>query len=175
MRRSTSRPVVDLPQPLSPTSASVSPAATVKLTPSTALTVAVTRPRRLRRGDEMLDEAIDFEERRAHVRCSARGARQHAAHCPDATSLKGGSSLRHCATAKGQRGWKRQPLGIVCALRHGAGDRGEARRGVVEARDGAEQADRVGVLRRGKERSDRGALDDLAGIHHDDLVARARR
>jgi hypothetical protein len=36
--RSTSRLTVDLPQPDSPTSASVLPASTVKLTPSTALT-----------------------------------------------------------------------------------------------------------------------------------------
>ena len=38
--RSTARPVVDLPQPLSPTSPSVSPRFNAKLTPSTAFTVA---------------------------------------------------------------------------------------------------------------------------------------
>ena len=42
MRRIAS-PVVDLPQPLSPTSPSVSPCRSAKLTPSTALTVAVWR------------------------------------------------------------------------------------------------------------------------------------
>ena len=36
MRRSTARPVVDLPQPLSPTRPSVSPFSTEKLMPSTA-------------------------------------------------------------------------------------------------------------------------------------------
>ena len=41
----------------------------------------------------------------------------------------------------------------------------------VEAGDRAEQADGVGVLRVGKEFIDRRALDDLAGIHHGDLVA----
>src|SRR6185503_7443071 len=85
-------------------------------------------------GDEMLDEASDFEERRAHVRCSARGARQHAAHCPDATSLKGGASLRHCATAKGQRGWKRQPLGIVWPC--GTAPAIAVRRGAASSRRG---------------------------------------
>ena len=38
--RSTASPVVDLPQPLSPTSPSVSPRRSVKDTPSTAFTVA---------------------------------------------------------------------------------------------------------------------------------------
>src|SRR5260221_12086949 len=42
--RSTSRLTVDLPQPDSPTSASVLPASTLKLTPSTAFTKAVGRP-----------------------------------------------------------------------------------------------------------------------------------
>src|SRR5712671_195189 len=45
MRRRTRRPVVDLPQPLSPTSASVSPGATVKLRPSTAFTAPRLRPK----------------------------------------------------------------------------------------------------------------------------------
>ena len=48
IRRSTRRLTVDLPQPDSPTSASVSPASTWKLTPSTALTNAVGRPNKLR-------------------------------------------------------------------------------------------------------------------------------
>ena len=42
-RRSTLRATVDLPQPDSPTSPSVSPAATEKLTPSTACTVPIRR------------------------------------------------------------------------------------------------------------------------------------
>jgi hypothetical protein len=44
--RIRSRPVVDLPQPLSPTRASVSPRAMVKDTPSTARTAPVTRLRK---------------------------------------------------------------------------------------------------------------------------------
>src|SRR5438105_12062925 len=43
MRRMMARPRVVLPQPLSPTSPTVSPAATVRLTSSTALTYARTR------------------------------------------------------------------------------------------------------------------------------------
>ena len=41
--RSTASPVVDLPEPLSPTRPSVSPRRMVKETPSTALTVATRR------------------------------------------------------------------------------------------------------------------------------------
>ena len=41
--RISSRPVVDLPQPLSPTSASVSPRAMVNDTPSTARTIPALR------------------------------------------------------------------------------------------------------------------------------------
>src|SRR4051812_7422513 len=42
---------------------------------------------------------------------------------------------------------------------------------MVEPRDRAEQADGVGVLRRREQLVHRRALDDLAGIHHRDLVA----
>ena len=64
IRRSTRRPVVDLPQPDSPTSASVSPRAISKLTSSTART----RPTALRRirprlTPEMLDQAVDLQDR----------------------------------------------------------------------------------------------------------------
>src|ERR1700694_3422737 len=49
INRSTSRLTVDLPHPDSPTSASVLPASTLQLTPSTALTNAVARPNTERR------------------------------------------------------------------------------------------------------------------------------
>src|SRR5207237_379631 len=49
LSRSTSRPTVDLPEPDSPTNASVLPASTVKLTPSTAFTCASGRPKIERR------------------------------------------------------------------------------------------------------------------------------
>ena len=49
IRRSASRPTVDLPQPDSPTSASVSPASTESETPSTACATAVGTPSSERR------------------------------------------------------------------------------------------------------------------------------
>src|SRR5262249_36390685 len=49
INRKIRRPTVDLPQPVSPTSASVLPACTLKSMPSTALTVAIGRPNGERR------------------------------------------------------------------------------------------------------------------------------
>ncbi len=57
MRRSTRRPVVDLPQPDSPTSASVSPAASAKLTSSTACTTAPSRAEPAAAHGKVLDQA----------------------------------------------------------------------------------------------------------------------
>ena len=60
--RNTSRLTVDLPQPDSPTSASVLPRSTLKLTPSTALTKCGRASEHRTRGDEMLDQIVDFEQ-----------------------------------------------------------------------------------------------------------------
>jgi hypothetical protein len=116
--RSTSRAVVDLPQPLSPTSASVSPRFTVKETPSTARTG---RPasRGSRPADgivlgEVLETPAAF---RRHARpvtplmaatLSRPGARMQAASCP-AHLAQRRHLARQASMAKGQRGLKRQP------------------------------------------------------------------
>ena len=68
MARSMRRPVVVLPHPLSPTSPSVSPGSTVKLTPSTARTTRAFAAERA--GEEaaaqreVLREVVDSEEGR---------------------------------------------------------------------------------------------------------------
>src|ERR1044071_3244531 len=49
-------------------------------------------------------------------------------------------------------------------------DGGEALAIDVDARDRAEQADRIGMLGIGKKVVDVGALDNAAGIHHQQLV-----
>ena len=71
MARSTRRPVVVLPQPLSPTRPSVSPGAMVKLTPSTARTTRAParkqRASRPPREGEVLDEVLDAQQRRAQA------------------------------------------------------------------------------------------------------------
>src|SRR3984885_1811772 len=50
-------------------------------------------------------------------------------------------------------------------------DGGEMRDAVVEAWNRTEQTDGVGMLGISEQRIDTGALDDLAGVHHRDLVA----
>ncbi len=62
-RRSTSRPVVDLPQPDSPTSASVSPASTSKLTPSTACTIPARTAEEAAPDRKVLDQRVDAQQR----------------------------------------------------------------------------------------------------------------
>ena len=74
-----------------------------------------------------------------------------------------------------QRAAKRQPGGGFNRLGTTPGNGFEARLARcrrVDARDRADQALRVGVLRIGEQRLDRRFLDHLAGIHHDDALRR---
>ena len=168
--RSTSRLTVDLPQPDSPTSASVLPASTLKLTPSTALTKAVGRPNTERVGDEMLDQAFDLEQR-GHDTSLSSGALMQREAWPGLTHRerrrRGDADVADERAARGETAAGRR----IGHVRHHAFDGGEMRGAAVEPRDRAEQADGVGMLRIGEELVDRRALDDLAGIHHRDLVA----
>ena len=109
--RSTSRLTVDLPQPDSPTSASVLPASTVKLTPSTALIWAVGRPSSDAIGDEMFFQAFDFEQGghdtspSSGVLDAARPVRR------GSTATIGGGAATQASITNGQRAAKRQPGG----------------------------------------------------------------
>ena len=129
-RRATQRAIVDLPQPDSPTTPSVSPAFSVKLTPSTALTAPTSlledEPPRDR---EVLLQALDDAGDLAHAALRARSA--PARFCrPDArarlvvevaaeamvarrrsTGSSSGSSLRQTSITNSQRGLNGQPLG----------------------------------------------------------------
>ena len=60
-RRRIALPVVDLPQPLSPTRPSVSPAARSNDTPSTACTVPTSRDEQPAAHREVLDQRVDLE------------------------------------------------------------------------------------------------------------------
>src|ERR1700722_4269217 len=72
---------------------------------------------------------------------------------------------------------KRTSRGETAALRwinhvgNHALDGGQMRGAGIEAWNRTEQAGRVGVLWASKQRIDAGPFDDLAGIHHRDLVA----
>ena len=104
------------------------------------------------------------------MHATSTGAFQQATRWPGAMSRSGGGSCRQRRSANGQRGAKRQPLRLVVGAGHRAFDGGEPLAVDVEARDRAQQADRVGVLGIGKQVGHIGALDDLAGVHHQHLV-----
>ena len=95
---------------------------------------------------------------------SARGGRRRGRRAA-------GPRLRQRASANGQRPAKRQPTKLPARL--GTLPEMVARRSRRDAdvRDGAEQAHRVGVLRRGEQPGRRRLLDDLAGIHDGHVVA----
>ena len=160
IRRSTSRPVVDLPQPDSPTSASVSPRRDLEADvldrahqadqpcggPARGVTgKCLTRPSTCR-----------TRQRRSCARSTTRLDRRLPAGRPGGpapTSRSGGGSWRGSGwSANGQRGAKRQPAGWWSALGHRALDGRQPLAVDVEPRDRAQQADRVGMLRIGEQR-----------------------
>ena len=107
-----------LPQPLSPTSASVSPSSTWKLTSSTARTCADDALEEALVDREVLAEVADLEQRasagKRRASCSASLAVEEAAHrCARADNGR----RRHRRWSQmpgmkeGQRGWKGQPVG----------------------------------------------------------------
>ena len=184
----TQRAIVDLPQPDSPTTPSVSPSLTVKLTPSTAFTAAIWRWKKIPwvTGKCFLRSSTTSSSSGPHEASAIVPARSFAASRslggvieqaglrsgPDrpARARARGSIVGHLANAYGQRGWNRQPLGgrssdggcpAICTSRSTS---------VVEPRQRAEQAPRVGVRGCLKISSTLPLLDDLGRVHHDDVV-----
>ena len=107
---------VDLPQPDSPTSASVSPASTVKLTPSTARTWPVGRPNTERAATKCLTRPVDFEQR-GHDTSLSSGARLQREAWPALDLASGGGAAvqasideRDSARRSGSR-----PAGSPCS------------------------------------------------------------
>src|SRR5215218_1222752 len=158
-RRMIALPSVDLPQPDSPTSPSVSPTARSRLTPLTARTTPAAVLKRtwtsLRESSDISGrpgrEAGDQAARRGlgELGPLAEAARHYAlaARCEGA-ALRQGIERRHHAGNVGQ------PLGAF-----GAGDRRRA-----------DQADRVGVQGVLEQIVDGRFLDLAAGIHHHDAI-----
>ena len=91
--RRIERPVVDLPQPLSPTSASVSPACSENETSSTACTRALTRPSRPERMSNRVTRLRDFEHRALGHRRGRRGVGHDSRRSP-VTGSTIGKALR---------------------------------------------------------------------------------
>ena len=155
-------PSVDLPQPDSPTSPSVSPRSTSKLTPSTARStcaaddIARVQVAQWRAGAMAASSPVDGDgSRRPH----AVRQRQQSAAAPAGSA------------AWTQRAARREGAARLAGRRAGAaGDLGRAGRRVVLVGIGvdarAQQPARVGMQRLGEQRSDRRLLDLAAGIHH---------
>ena len=170
------RPTVVLPQPDSPTSASVSPGKIVRSTPSTARTWPLTR---------FKHAGADREPGlRSRISSSASALSTVMAAPPRPLSPPGGSAptaspTRPCAraprsgrarTPTEQRVWKRQP----CGQWPGRGTAPLISSSRVPARlglgDRAQQALRVGMARRAQQLDPRALLDDAARVHDGDPV-----
>src|SRR5260221_9043359 len=189
-RRRMDRPSVDLPQPDSPTSPSVSPWRIARSTPSTALTRATVRPRmpertgnqvRSPRTSRMGSAAVQGGpglDRAATASATSRpiepgavlgdpAARQLAAYREQVRFLAVAATDRERA-ARLELAAGRQPDHV----RRRAVDRLQRLAIIgVEPRDGAEQRPRVGVLRVGEDIPGRALLDDPPRVHHHHPVA----
>ena len=151
---------VDLPQPDSPTMPRVSPAATARLTSSTARQSVCHRA-----ADSALVEAFDFEQRAHGTGIPARGS----------------SAVREGAERRG-RSWRsgrdaadsdRRSCNR-CRARPGrdeAGNGGERHAATGVAGRGREQAGGVGMAGTGPAPRRPAPFDDPPGIHDHDLVA----
>ena len=158
-----------MPQPLSPTSPSVSPRAQVKLASVTARTVRRDRPP---------PRAGKLLRRRSHLRAAPqasatppwRGSRRHRARprsglqhrAAGAASGDGMPAARREATA----GRRMLQVRRQCprSARSGA-----LRSSSIPATQ-ASSAARIGMARRVEQRVDVGALDDAAGVHDQHVV-----
>src|SRR6266404_5422089 len=171
MRR-TARPVVDLPQPDSPTSPSVSPRLTVKDTPSTAFTVATCRRTTM---PELIGKWIFrsstcstvsgiepvMEKTRGLMLGSALDQRRALA----ATAFDGTLAARGESAARRQSG----KIGRLALDRH------QRPFGVtVEPRHRGHKPDRIGMARILVERACWRCLDHPAAIHDDNAVGITR-
>ena len=163
------RPTVVLPQPDSPTRASVSPGKIVRSTPSTARTWPVTRCRTPRADREpgAQGRGSRAARRRSSTVMAAPPARRDG-------SRRLASATRACApaprpgsgsNANGQRVWKRQPERPMPRPRHRALDLLEPAAARLGLRDGAQQALGIGVARPAQQLRARALLDDLARVH----------
>ena len=182
------RAIVDLPQPDSPTTPSVSPRLSVKETSSTALTAATcfwnTIPRVtgkcfVRCSTLRSSSAIPYNASVANAarilsasRAFVASSRKHACTCSGCTGdgTSSGSSCLQRSKTYGQRGLKRQPRRRRQERRRRARNLDEPVDVGLEPRQRAEQAPRVRVQRMLEELVDRSLLGHPGRVHHDDLV-----
>src|SRR3990170_258941 len=188
---SMTRPRVVLPQPLSPTSPSVSPRLISKLTPSTALTSATLRWKMI---PEVTGKYIRMSSTRTMVSPAGPALGGFAASTTMLSPLRGRRRLRGLgyalplpAGAVVGRANRQQRGHLLRAAIHGeaaARPEGAARRDphevrrhpldrvqlllarLVQTRHRLEESQRVGVTRLVVKLERRGRLHDLPGVHH---------
>src|SRR3569623_2083888 len=171
-RRRIVRPVVDLPQPDSPTRPSVSPGAMSKLMPSTARTMVRSRANMLPLTSKYL----------ASLRTLSRGCGdtsviEETCRLVAGTHFLQGRGLFEMARLGEAAARRKAAAGAQFATkdRHGAGNLREPllpADNAIDARNGSQQALRVGMQRFFEQRIDRRLFDDLARIHHDHALRR---
>src|SRR5262245_9727565 len=175
--RNIVRPTVDLPQPDSPTSPSVSPAPIVKLTPSTANTVPPARcSSPLRRGKYFLRS-------RTSSTVSGMAFPVKLARAPAGGPMTGAfflvNGILRAATVLGVRAARRKHAAgwEIAERRHDARNflqpldsTGLSRAHRGEPRDRAHETVRIGMLRMREQFLDRRLLHLATCIHHDDAL-----
>ena len=176
--RSSSRPSVDLPQPDSPTSASVSPRIDLEATLidgahlGRGCSANCRPPPSAKRAAEALGRD-DRRSRRGHCAASARRT-QHAAFVrwrrarTSAASRSAHVSMRAAGSADGSG----QPAVTVAGRRARCPGSGYSRRAVVVRAAGSIAAGRAcrDARRRGRSSRTSPVSTTLAGIHHDDAL-----
>src|SRR5262249_32952059 len=181
------RPVVDLPQPLSPTSPSVSPRAMWKVTSSTARTQPLRRwnsspcvmgkyilsPRTSSSGAWPFSAACTAAGSSASLAIQLHLTHVHPAGHPVAVCHRLEARVLCLGVFDGVRaaGSKRAPRGQVDQVRRHPLDRDQALASrLVHARDGAQESQGVWVPWIGEEVLRGSLLDDVPRVHHGDAV-----
>ena len=170
-RRSSERPIVDLPQPDSPTSASVRPAGTSRSTPSTARTQPTARWNRpLRIGNQTRSPSARSSGDASLTVAAPAPPRGSARRAPAPTTLSPGASEAQRGSTLGQRVEKRQPAGRSCGV--GTTPAISARRSPRRPQrgHGAQQPARVGMARAAEHLLAAAFLDETPGVHHGDAI-----
>src|SRR5438105_2641597 len=183
MRRMMARPRVVLPQPLSPTSPTVSPAATVRLTSSTALTYARTRlnrpcftgkwtlrfltSSRFTRADQSgvirVQGFLRSRQRSIPVKTTPPMIRLHfqkLRHFLRAVTPRFGAARMKAATCR------------KCAeIRNAARNRNQTVCTALKFRHRVEERLGIRMERVGQQLGRLGKFDDLPGVHHNDAIS----
>src|SRR5690606_9068630 len=190
MSRSTTRPVVDLPQPLSPTNPSVSPRLMLKLTPSTAFTEPIWR-------EKMMPRVTGKCLTKSRTSSSGRSPLPAFCRAGSLAIAMSAHLLPHRPVVRMNEARRLVPAAQVdelrlllaadvagelaarveaAALRHVEGARHHTLDGLqpllllVQLGQRVEQALGIRVLRAAEQGPHVGLLDNLPGVHDDDFL-----